>query len=374
MTVKAIIAQSEDNGIGLEGGLPWRIRAELKHFQSTTMGGTLLVGSKTWASMAGINLGNRKVIVITSKATELTCATYRQLGKVPDSNVIYCDDIFGTLNKYARSNETLWVIGGKTIYEQAAPYISSVMLTRVHETLPADTYFDILATIRNLVPSSKVTYNEEEGDTPNWSVTEMYIQAYSPPPVTMLRIDELVNSVTSDKPLPPALLKKQEELEALDSRDYNKLETLASDYLGQMAMFIANHENYKRTVLGDVQLKAASKKHHRIIKELLFEHFNLVPRTAIHSYTVVDIFNVGLNGSARTKAFISHSIATRNSIDARKHILFPDGVKSLSIKTVEKLLKYNRQDIVVINLPKHMHSLVTQALTNLGYVITVIFK
>ncbi|MFZ3165531.1 MAG: dihydrofolate reductase, partial [Streptococcus alactolyticus] len=44
----AIWAEDENHLIGVDGGLPWHLPKELKHFKETTMGQALLMGRVTF--------------------------------------------------------------------------------------------------------------------------------------------------------------------------------------------------------------------------------------------------------------------------------------------------------------------------------------
>ncbi|MFX8612722.1 dihydrofolate reductase, partial [Acinetobacter baumannii] len=46
-----LVAAISDNGIiGRNGGLPWRLPADMKHFRRLTLGHTVLMGRKTFDS------------------------------------------------------------------------------------------------------------------------------------------------------------------------------------------------------------------------------------------------------------------------------------------------------------------------------------
>ena len=48
---QAIVAVSQNGVIGKKGGLPWRLKEDLKWFKKITMGHTVLMGRKTWDSL-----------------------------------------------------------------------------------------------------------------------------------------------------------------------------------------------------------------------------------------------------------------------------------------------------------------------------------
>jgi dihydrofolate reductase len=64
MTVSLIVAVSSNGIIGRDGGLPWRLPSDLKHFKSTTMGHHLIIGRRTWDEV-GAPLPGRTMVVVT---------------------------------------------------------------------------------------------------------------------------------------------------------------------------------------------------------------------------------------------------------------------------------------------------------------------
>src|SRR5712691_11066648 len=58
-----LVAAVADNGvIGQEGGLPWRLKADMAHFRAITMGKPVVMGRKTFLSI-GKPLSGRTTIV-----------------------------------------------------------------------------------------------------------------------------------------------------------------------------------------------------------------------------------------------------------------------------------------------------------------------
>lgn len=68
-----VVAASSDNGIGLDGQLPWRLPKEMKHFKTVTssapegMTNAVVMGRKTWLSIPAKfrPLPNRLNVVLT---------------------------------------------------------------------------------------------------------------------------------------------------------------------------------------------------------------------------------------------------------------------------------------------------------------------
>ena len=59
-----VVAMTADRVIGKDGGMPWHIPEDLKHFRRVTMGHAIIMGRKTHESI-GRALPRRRNIVIT---------------------------------------------------------------------------------------------------------------------------------------------------------------------------------------------------------------------------------------------------------------------------------------------------------------------
>ena len=65
MILKAIVAYADNHVIGKDNDLIWHLPDDLKHFKRHTKGRTIIMGRKTWDSLGGRPLPNRRHIVIT---------------------------------------------------------------------------------------------------------------------------------------------------------------------------------------------------------------------------------------------------------------------------------------------------------------------
>jgi dihydrofolate reductase len=128
--VSIIVAADEHGGIGRDGGLPWHLPGDLKHFKALTMGKPIVMGRKTWDSI-GRPLPGRRSLVVS-----------RQPGFALDGVEVF-DSLEAALQAAAGAPETC-VIGGADIYRQALPLAEVVHLTRVHASVQADTFFPVL--------------------------------------------------------------------------------------------------------------------------------------------------------------------------------------------------------------------------------------
>ena len=63
-----IVARAENGVIGRDGGLPWRLPADLKRFKALTMGAAMIMGRKTFDSLPGVLPGRRHIVVTRDEA------------------------------------------------------------------------------------------------------------------------------------------------------------------------------------------------------------------------------------------------------------------------------------------------------------------
>ena len=117
-------------GIGKDGKLLVSIPADMKYFQSTTSGHTVIMGRKTLESFPGHKpLKNRRNIVLTRQedyaveGVEVVTDIEQALDLVKDQNP---DEVF--------------CIGGAEIYRQFLPYCDKALITRIDHVYDADAY------------------------------------------------------------------------------------------------------------------------------------------------------------------------------------------------------------------------------------------
>lgn len=157
-----IVAAAENRAIGLDGGMPWHISADLKYFKRVTMGRPVIMGRKTYESIGGA-LPGRANIVITRNAD------YR----LDDADVVH--DVAAAIRK-ARviaeidGADEVFVIGGAEIYTQALAEADRVYLTEVAGDFPGDAFFPELAA-KEWREVSREAHPPERPDGPAFSFT-----------------------------------------------------------------------------------------------------------------------------------------------------------------------------------------------------------
>jgi dihydrofolate reductase len=119
-----ILAMDENNLIGSNNDLPWKLPADLKYFKHQTLNKTILMGRKTCESLPFV-LPKRRNLVLTK-------------------NINFSRQGFDIIHKLDAINELdseIMVIGGAMIYQLLMPHANKLLITKIHHQFDGDTYF-----------------------------------------------------------------------------------------------------------------------------------------------------------------------------------------------------------------------------------------
>lgn len=128
-----VVAIAENGVIGRAGGLPWRLKSDLKYFRSVTLHKPILMGRKTYASI-GRPLDKRTNIVVTRDRAFTA------------PGVLVAHDLDAALaaaegDARRRGAADIAVIGGADLYAQLMPRAARLLVTSVHARPDGDTLF-----------------------------------------------------------------------------------------------------------------------------------------------------------------------------------------------------------------------------------------
>ena len=127
MKVSLVAAVASNNVIGRDNKLPWHIPADLKNFRRITLGKPILMGRKTFESLASPLPGRQNIVVSRNYAyNPKGCSVYHSV-----------DQVLQAFNNC----EEMMVIGGATFYKQLLPIADRLYLTLVHRNFEGDTFF-----------------------------------------------------------------------------------------------------------------------------------------------------------------------------------------------------------------------------------------
>ncbi len=147
----AIAAMSENRVIGNQGKIPWHIPEDFRWFKHKTMGGTLIMGRKTFESI-GKPLPGRKTIVLT-----------RQPMNIPGVEIV--SDADQMIKRESPKQTVGWVCGGAEIYRQLLPECLALYLTRVKREVTGDVF---LPTFENEFDLEQVIHENAEFRIERW--------------------------------------------------------------------------------------------------------------------------------------------------------------------------------------------------------------
>jgi dihydrofolate reductase len=146
-----ITAMSPIRGIGLNGGMPWRDPAELRHFRLATLGRVLIMGSRTVDSLIKLServekvytpqeqkvLPGRTIIVVSRKEH---VRNYVRLGLYVERSL---EDAIAKAWELNDEGTPIYLAGGGQLYKEALEkdLIDVMLISHVTHKVECDTFF-----------------------------------------------------------------------------------------------------------------------------------------------------------------------------------------------------------------------------------------
>jgi len=122
-----IAAMSKNGVIGVDNSLPWSIPEDLANFKRLTLGHPIIMGRSTYESI-GRPLPKRVNIVLSR--------TMRT-----QEGIIVCKDLKEAFAVARQYHDTVFVIGGATVYAQALLFADKLCISWVKKNYVGDTFF-----------------------------------------------------------------------------------------------------------------------------------------------------------------------------------------------------------------------------------------
>ena len=122
-----VVALAANGVIGRDGGLPWHLPADLKHFREITWGHPIVMGRRTHESI-GRALPGRLNLVISR---DPHCAA---------DGAVVVRDLDAALAAAGEVPEVM-IVGGAAVYAVALPRATRLFLTEVHALVEGDVRF-----------------------------------------------------------------------------------------------------------------------------------------------------------------------------------------------------------------------------------------
>jgi dihydrofolate reductase len=127
VTIDIVAAVAANRVIGRSGGLPWHLPDDLAHFKRLTLGHPVVMGRRTFESIARPLSGRRNIVVSSS------------LPPTPDVEIVPTLD--AALDLTSDFPGETFIVGGAQLYVDAIRYASYMHLTELDEAVDGDTFF-----------------------------------------------------------------------------------------------------------------------------------------------------------------------------------------------------------------------------------------
>jgi dihydrofolate reductase/thymidylate synthase len=154
MSINIILAVDQNNGLGKDGVLPWKISDELKIFKEKTLDSILIVGRKTLEKLP--KLKDRTIFCITKSINLKT--NNEVVHAFSDINVALQQAMICSKNL----NKKIFIIGGNQIYNYFFKNYKKdliVHISFINSSYPCDTFFNI-ENLKDFYISKKNEYEQ----------------------------------------------------------------------------------------------------------------------------------------------------------------------------------------------------------------------
>jgi dihydrofolate reductase len=133
MNIVLVAAIGENNVIGRDGQLPWRLKSDLQHFRELTIHKPVIMGRKTYVSI-GKPLKERTNIVVTRDTN------FSAPGIVMAPSFEAALEL-ARADAQVRGADEIAIIGGSGIFAAAMPQADRLEITHVHAAPEGDVFF-----------------------------------------------------------------------------------------------------------------------------------------------------------------------------------------------------------------------------------------
>ena len=150
--MKTIVCVDNNWAIGCSNDLLYHIPADMKHFKEKTMGNVVVMGLATLLSFPNRKPLKDRVNIVLCDDPDFQCENTIIVSSL--------EELFEELERF--DTDTVYVIGGASVYAQLLPYCDTAYITKVDAESPADKFFPNLDEDENWVmakESEKFEYN-----------------------------------------------------------------------------------------------------------------------------------------------------------------------------------------------------------------------
>ena len=129
--MKEIVCVDNNWAIGRANDLIYHIPDDMKYFRQKTTGNVVVMGLATLKSFPGGRPLKNRVNIVLCDDPDFRCE---------GASIVYSiDELLEAVSGY--DTDSVYVIGGASVYAQMLPYCNTVYVTKVDSESPADKYF-----------------------------------------------------------------------------------------------------------------------------------------------------------------------------------------------------------------------------------------
>ncbi|MES3160080.1 MAG: dihydrofolate reductase [Halorubrum sp.] len=142
MRLVSVAAVAANGVIGDDGGVPWpHLPADVEQYRERVAGSPVILGRRTFESMRAALPGSHQIVVSRSvdAVDEPTVTVVSSVEAALDAAREIVDDTTG--GSGAPHDDTVYVLGGGTIYESLQPHVDGMALSHVDGVYDGDTRF-----------------------------------------------------------------------------------------------------------------------------------------------------------------------------------------------------------------------------------------
>lgn len=132
--IAIIVAVGKNGVIGADNDLPWRLKADMRHFVETTRGKPVVMGRKTWESFPKRPLPGRANLVVSRNA-DFDAPGARALPSLATAIAV------GMGVARLKGLDEVMIVGGGMIYAAALKLTQRIYLTEVDAAPDGDARF-----------------------------------------------------------------------------------------------------------------------------------------------------------------------------------------------------------------------------------------
>tara|TARA_B100000497_G_scaffold74352_1_gene83323 strand:+ start:511 stop:999 length:489 start_codon:yes stop_codon:yes gene_type:complete len=155
MIISHLVAVSNNNVIGKDNNLPWKLKKDLLHFKNYTIGKTVLMGRKTFESI-GRPLPDRTNFIISNTLSNVEGA------------FIY-KDLNSAINNVPDGQEVV-IIGGGYLFRESINYFNKLVITLVDCLIEDGDIFYPEIDLRNWKLEKEDVIKKDHGNEYNFKV------------------------------------------------------------------------------------------------------------------------------------------------------------------------------------------------------------